>query len=211
MAAEQKELGNAEFKAGNYEKAISFFTKSIELGGDHVLYSNRSACYAGLGKWDEALKDAESCIEKSPTWAKVRPSAAPITARRRARLLRLTLEESPRAHAARWGHASRSRAAYLPLTARLLRLPLEAPANPRALEVGRAASRPAPGPCLQGARRSPELTPARPHACAALKPKPNPQPKPNPNAQGFGRKGAALHGQGRFDKAIAAYEEGLKI
>ena len=73
MAAEQKELGNAEFKAGNYEKAISFFTKSIELGGDHVLYSNRSACYAGLGKWDEALKDAESCIEKSPTWAKVRP------------------------------------------------------------------------------------------------------------------------------------------
>ena len=50
-----------------------------------------------------------------------------------------------------------------------------------------------------------------PHACAALKPKPNPQPKPNPNAQGFGRKGAALHGQGRFDKAIAAYEEGLKI
>ena len=130
MAAEQKELGNAEFKAGNYEKAISFFTKSIELGGDHVLYSNRSACYAGLGKWDEALKDAESCIEKSPTWAKVRPAAAPITARRRARLLRLTLEESPRAHAARCG------------------LSLEAPANPRALEVGRAASRPAPGPCL---------------------------------------------------------------
>ena len=38
-----------------------------------------------------------------------------------------------------------------------------------------------------------------------------PKPKPNPNAQGFGRKGAALHGQGRFDKAIAAYEEGLKI
>ena len=93
MAAEQKELGNAEFKAGNYEKAISFFTKSIELGGDHVLYSNRSACYAGLGRWDEALKDAESCIEKSPTWAKVRRGAAPITARRRARLLRLTLEK----------------------------------------------------------------------------------------------------------------------
>ena len=38
-----------------------------------------------------------------------------------------------------------------------------------------------------------------------------PKPKPNPYAQGFGRKGAALHGQGRFDKAIAAYEEGLKI
>ena len=39
----------------------------------------------------------------------------------------------------------------------------------------------------------------------------SPEPKPSPNAQGFGRKGAALHGQGRFDKAIAAYEDGLKI
>ena len=28
---EQKALGNAEFKAGNYEKAIGFFTKAIEL------------------------------------------------------------------------------------------------------------------------------------------------------------------------------------
>ena len=77
MAAEQKELGNAEFKAGNYEKAITFFTKSIELGGDHVLYSNRSACYGGLGKWGEALKDAESCIEKAPTWPKVRLAPRP--------------------------------------------------------------------------------------------------------------------------------------
>ena len=57
---------------------------------------------------------------------------------------------------------------------------------------------------------------ARAHAGSASrlhgpKPKPKPNPKPNPDAQGFGRKGAALHGQGRFDKAIAAYEEGLKI
>ena len=36
------------------------------------------------GKWDEALKDAESCIEKSPTWAKVRlpPLASPHAAAR---------------------------------------------------------------------------------------------------------------------------------
>ena len=27
---EQKALGNAEFKAGNYEKAIGFFTKAID-------------------------------------------------------------------------------------------------------------------------------------------------------------------------------------
>ena len=29
-------------------------------------------------------------------------------------------------------------------------------------------------------------------------------------SQGYGRKGAALHGMGRFDDAIAAYEMGLK-
>ena len=72
MADEQKALGNAEFKAGNYEKAIGFFTKAIELGGDHGLFSNRSACYCGLQKYGDALKDAESCIAKAPTWAKVR-------------------------------------------------------------------------------------------------------------------------------------------
>ena len=94
MADAEKALGNEQFKVGNYDQAIVHFSKAIDLGATHVLYSNRSACYAGLGKWDEALKDAESCIEKSPTWAKVRRGAAPITARRRARLLRLTLEES---------------------------------------------------------------------------------------------------------------------
>ena len=50
---------------------------------------------------------------------------------------------------------------------------------------------------------------ARAHAGSASRLR-RPEPKPKPN-QGFGRKGAALHGQGRFDKAIAAYEEGLKI
>jgi len=70
MADEQKALGNTEFKAGNYEKAIEYFTKSIELGGDHVLHSNRSACHCGLRNYPEALKDAEACIKKKSDWAK---------------------------------------------------------------------------------------------------------------------------------------------
>ena len=117
---ELKERGIAEHKAGNYEKAIIFFTASIELGGDHVLYSDRSACYAGLGKWGEALKDAESCIKMAPTWPNVRLAYSP-------------------------GGGSR-----------------------------------------------PSIL------CAH-------------SAQGFERKGAALYGPHRFDEAIAAYEEGLKI
>ena len=77
MAAAEKDKGNAAFKLGDYKTAIVHFTNALNLEPTHVLYSNRSACYAGLGKWDEALKDAESCIEKSPTWAKVRPAPLP--------------------------------------------------------------------------------------------------------------------------------------
>ena len=98
MAEAEKALGNEQFKVGNYDQAIVHFSKAIDLGATHVLYSNRSACYCGLRKYDEALADATKCIEMKGDWGK-----------------------------------------------------------------------------------------------------------------GYGRKGAALHGQGRFDKAIAAYEEGLKI
>ena len=67
---EQKALGNAEFKAGNYEKAIGFFTKAIELEANHVLYSNRSACWCAMGFGEKALNDADACVKRAPKWAK---------------------------------------------------------------------------------------------------------------------------------------------
>ena len=67
---EQKALGNAEFKAGNYEKAIGFFTKAIELEANHVLYSNRSAAHAKLGRWREALDDGKRAVSLAPNWGK---------------------------------------------------------------------------------------------------------------------------------------------
>jgi len=70
MADAEKELGNAQFKVGNYTEAIVHFSKAIELGATHVLYSNRSACYCGLQKYDEALSDADKCIEMNPSWGK---------------------------------------------------------------------------------------------------------------------------------------------
>ena len=48
-ADELKSKGNAAFSAQNYPEAIEWFTKAIEVdGNNHVLFSNRSACYAGL-------------------------------------------------------------------------------------------------------------------------------------------------------------------
>ena len=67
---EQKALGNAEFKAGNYEKAIGFFTKAIELEANHVLYSNRCTAYIALEQYERAMEDADECVRLQPTWAK---------------------------------------------------------------------------------------------------------------------------------------------
>ena len=45
-----KELGNQEFRAKNYQKAIDLYTQALETtdSGDisaHIVYSNRSAAY----------------------------------------------------------------------------------------------------------------------------------------------------------------------
>lgn len=63
-------MGNEQFKAGNYDQAIVHFSKAIEIEPTHVLYSNRSACYCGLKKYQDALDDAEKCIGMKGDWGK---------------------------------------------------------------------------------------------------------------------------------------------
>jgi stress-induced-phosphoprotein 1 len=71
-AAELKTLGNTAFSAGNFEEAIKHFSQAIEVDpSNHVLYSNRSASYCSLKKYDEALTDANKTIEIKPDWPKV--------------------------------------------------------------------------------------------------------------------------------------------
>ncbi|KAG0635310.1 hypothetical protein HOY80DRAFT_910921 [Tuber brumale] len=66
-----KTEGNAAFGAKDFDKAIDLFTQAIEVDPDnHVLFSNRSACYASIKDFDGALKDAVKCIEIKPDWAK---------------------------------------------------------------------------------------------------------------------------------------------
>ncbi|CUE96193.1 stress-inducible protein STI1, putative [Bodo saltans] len=70
-AAAYKSKGNEAFSAKNYPEAIEYFTKAIELdGSNHVLFSNRSACYASTNQWNEALADAETCVALNATWGK---------------------------------------------------------------------------------------------------------------------------------------------
>lgn len=71
-ADEYKAQGNAAFVAKDFEKAVEFFTKAIEVSPspNHALYSNRSGAYTSLKQFNKALDDANKTIEINPTWAK---------------------------------------------------------------------------------------------------------------------------------------------
>ncbi|XP_044487319.1 hsp70-Hsp90 organizing protein 3-like [Mangifera indica] len=71
MAEEAKAKGNAAFSAGDYDTAVRHFSDAIALApSNHVLYSNRSAAYASLHKYTEALADAKKTVELKPDWPK---------------------------------------------------------------------------------------------------------------------------------------------
>ncbi|BBN19665.1 stress-induced-phosphoprotein 1 [Marchantia polymorpha subsp. ruderalis] len=71
MAAEAKAKGNAAFSAGRFGDAIEHFSEAITHAPEnHVLYSNRSAAFASLQKYEDALKDAEKTVELKPDWGK---------------------------------------------------------------------------------------------------------------------------------------------
>ena len=64
-------LGNREFNVGNYTAAIKHFTEAIALDpSNHIIFSNRSACYAAMHQPVLALADAERSCELAPDWAK---------------------------------------------------------------------------------------------------------------------------------------------
>ena len=66
-----KELGNEQFKAKNFDKAIEFYSKAIEENpSDHTVYGNRSASFHNLKKYDQALADGEKAISLKGDWSK---------------------------------------------------------------------------------------------------------------------------------------------
>jgi tetratricopeptide (TPR) repeat protein len=64
-------LGNKAFAAKQYDQAIQHYTKAILYdASNHIYFSNRSACYAGLRQWDKAVRDAKECIRLDPSFVK---------------------------------------------------------------------------------------------------------------------------------------------
>ncbi|XP_071477816.1 uncharacterized protein [Diadema antillarum] len=63
--------GNEMANKGNYQAAVKFFSKAIELNPkDFRFFGNRSFCFDHLQMYEEALKDAEEAINLDRTWAK---------------------------------------------------------------------------------------------------------------------------------------------
>ncbi|GLE06147.1 hypothetical protein PINS_up015358 [Pythium insidiosum] len=65
-----KQRGNTLFKSRDYEGAVAAYSEGIEHRPSATLYSNRSAAYCALGRFELALRDADAAIALDPTWAK---------------------------------------------------------------------------------------------------------------------------------------------
>lgn len=71
QAEKQKNLGNDEFKAGNFAKAIEYYTYATELDPKNPVYfTNRSMCYFKMQEWAKSLRDAEKSISLNSNWVK---------------------------------------------------------------------------------------------------------------------------------------------
>ena len=63
-----KRIGNGAFKEGNYEKAVTYYSKAIEQRKDSsVLWNNRALSYIHLGLYEKALADFEWALKVSDT------------------------------------------------------------------------------------------------------------------------------------------------
>ena len=71
MAARHKGDGNRAFQEKRYDDAVACFSRAAALEPTNwVYFSNRSAAYGALGRWDDALKDAKETVRLNSEWAK---------------------------------------------------------------------------------------------------------------------------------------------
>jgi len=69
-ALEQKELGNTSFRKKKYAEADGYYTKSLNLKKDPIVFCNRAAARFQLKKYDEAEQDCTSSLLLNGQYAK---------------------------------------------------------------------------------------------------------------------------------------------
>jgi tetratricopeptide (TPR) repeat protein len=72
-----KDAGDRYYRSGSYASAIEEYSNAIAClssGLDqnllYICYSNRSACFLQLKRYQEALYDAQQCVSIKPDWSK---------------------------------------------------------------------------------------------------------------------------------------------
>uniref|UniRef100_A0A7S0E9D0 Uncharacterized protein n=1 Tax=Hanusia phi TaxID=3032 RepID=A0A7S0E9D0_9CRYP len=69
--SDEQVKGNKAFEVGDFKAAIEHYSNAILFDPlNHILFSNRSAAYASLRMWDQAIKDSNECVRLQPSWAK---------------------------------------------------------------------------------------------------------------------------------------------
>lgn len=70
LVDELKERGNLAVKAKRWAESEALYSKAIEVGPTHALYSNRSMARLNLKKYELAVLDADECIALDGDFAK---------------------------------------------------------------------------------------------------------------------------------------------
>ncbi|XP_059847249.1 small glutamine-rich tetratricopeptide repeat-containing protein alpha-like isoform X2 [Hypanus sabinus] len=66
-----KTEGNEQMKIENYQSAVDYYTKAIELNPNNAVYfCNRAAAYSKLGNYGGAVQDCEKAIAFDPCYSK---------------------------------------------------------------------------------------------------------------------------------------------
>jgi tetratricopeptide (TPR) repeat protein len=69
-SVELKDKGNDEFKKGNYQESIQYYTEAIELYEDPTYYANRAFSYLKLSKFHMCIADCDKAILIKPDYDK---------------------------------------------------------------------------------------------------------------------------------------------
>ncbi|TPX35003.1 hypothetical protein SmJEL517_g02511 [Synchytrium microbalum] len=70
LAKTAKTTGNKLYGEKKYAEAVDLYSQAIRLQPEAVFYSNRAACYANLGKYDEVIVDCTEALKQDPNYIK---------------------------------------------------------------------------------------------------------------------------------------------
>eukprot|EP01022_Parablepharisma_sp_SALTPOND_P025068 TRINITY_DN570_c0_g1_i1.p3 TRINITY_DN570_c0_g1~~TRINITY_DN570_c0_g1_i1.p3 ORF type:complete len:587 (-),score=111.06 TRINITY_DN570_c0_g1_i1:21646-23406(-) len=70
-AKEASAKAKEAFIKKDFPTAIKYYTEAISFDPtDHLMFSNRSACYASIEQYEDALEDANKCVELKPDFVR---------------------------------------------------------------------------------------------------------------------------------------------